>query len=52
MTDALESRKDKAEVLNDFFVSVFTKENLSIIPTLPDRNTEIQGEGLCAVKDP
>ena len=32
------SGKDKAEVLNDFFVSVFTKENLSFIPTLPDRN--------------
>ena len=34
------SGKDKAEVLNDFFVSVFTKENLSFIPTLPDRNFE------------
>ena len=34
------SGKDKAKVLNDFFVSVFTKENLSFIPTLPDRNFE------------
>ena len=36
------SGKDKAEVLNDFFVSVFTKENLSYIPTLPDRNFEYE----------
>lgn len=34
------SGREKAEVLNDFFVSVFTRENLTYIPTLPTRNFE------------
>ena len=38
------SGREKAEVLNDFFVSVFTRENLTYIPTLPTRNFELELE--------
>ena len=32
-----ETDQAKAEALNNFFSSVFTREDLSTIPTLPDR---------------
>ena len=35
-TDNLE----KAEILNRFFVSIFTKENLEIVPNFPNRTVK------------
>ena len=45
------SERDEAEVLNDFFVSVFTKEDLSYVPTLPDRNFDQELESFLITQD-
>ena len=38
--DITQSEEEKANVLNDFFSSVFTKEDISHIPTLPNRSND------------
>ena len=34
------TNKEKADVLNDFFTTVFTKENLETVPDVTDRNVQ------------
>ena len=34
------TNKEKADVLNDFFTTVFTKENLETVPEVTDRNVQ------------